>query len=69
MAYSECPQADNLTHRLVNAYREMTDSEIESGAVAEDLHTAIMEHKESCPLCRKLVMRQSAATMRPQRVA
>jgi hypothetical protein len=68
MAYSECPQVDNLTHRLVNAYRRMTDSEIASGAVVEDLHIAIMEHKEDCPLCKRILVRQAAAMM-PQRVA
>ena len=68
MAYSECPQVDDLTQRLVNAYRELTDSEIAAGTVVEDLHTAIMEHKENCPLCRRIVMRQTGPN-RPQRVA
>jgi hypothetical protein len=68
MSYSDCPQVDVLTRRLVNAYREMSDSEIESGAVVNDLHVAIMEHKTSCLTCKRVMFQQPAA-IPVQRVA
>ena len=68
MAYSDCPQVELLTQRLVNAYREMSESEIESGEVVNDLHIAIMDHKARCVLCRRIVMKQAGMAM-GQRVA
>ena len=71
MSYSDCPQVEVLTRRLVDAYREMSESEIESGEVVNDLHLAIMEHKASCILCKRMLFKApaSVAIMRPQRVA
>ncbi|MBS1823378.1 MAG: hypothetical protein JST61_15620 [Acidobacteria bacterium] len=71
MSYSDCPQVEALTRRLVDAYREMSESEIESGEVVNDLHLAIMEHKESCILCKKTMFksRMQVAIMGTQRVA
>lgn len=71
MSYSDCPQVEVLTRRLVNAYRGMSESEIESGAVVNDLHLAIMEHKASCIACKRTMLKQPAAVavMGTQRVA
>lgn len=69
MSYSECPQVEALTNRLIAAYREMTDSEIETGTVADDLHLAIMEHKSSCMLCKRIMLSQPASIAGSQRVA
>ena len=71
MSYSDCPQVEVLTSRLVNAYREMNETEIESGAVVNDLHLAIMEHKASCIVCKRMLFKQPNAVsiMGTQRVA
>lgn len=69
MSYSDCPQVEVLTRRLVSAYREMSDTEIESGAVVNDLHLAIMEHKATCPLCKRIMVRPPAPITGTQRVA
>jgi len=69
MGYSDCPQVDALTRRLVSAYSEISDSEIESGAVVNDLHLAIMEHKASCLLCKRLTMKSPTVAVVTQRVA
>jgi hypothetical protein len=71
MSYSDCPQVEVLTRRLVDAYSDMTESEIESGAVVNDLHLAIMEHKASCILCKRMMFKKPAAVaiMGTQRVA
>ncbi|MBS1800273.1 MAG: hypothetical protein JSS95_10640 [Acidobacteria bacterium] len=71
MSYSDCPQVEVLTRRLVDAYREMSESEIESGEFVNDLHLAIMEHKASCILCKRMLFKSSAsvAIMGTQRVA
>jgi hypothetical protein len=69
MGYSDCPQVDALTRRLVSAYREISESEIESGAVVNDLHLAIMEHKSSCLLCKRLIMKSPVVAVGTQRVA
>ena len=68
MAYSDCPQADALTRRLVAAYNDMSDREVETAGFVDDLHVAIMEHKESCTLCRR-IRGNSVLTMQEQRVA
>ena len=63
MAYSDCPQVDALTRRLVETYKNMDDSEIsapwksDGGGVTSDvheLHDAIMEHKMICSLCKRI---------------
>lgn len=69
MAYSECPQVDALTQRLVDAYQRMSDSEIQTGSVVSDLHSAIMDHKGSCILCKKMMMKPSVSILGSQRVA
>lgn len=69
MGYSDCPQVDVLTQRLVNAYREMSDREIETGTVVNDLHIAIMEHKASCMLCKRIMFKQPVSVVGSQRVA
>lgn len=69
MAYSDCPQVEVLTRRLVSAYREMSDSEIESGTVVNDLHIAIMEHKTKCPLCKRMMFKKATSIGGSVRVA
>lgn len=69
MGYSDCPQVDLLTRRLVSAYREISESEIESGAVVNDLHLAIAEHKAGCLLCKRMIMKAPVSTAGTQRVA
>ena len=69
MSYSDCPQVEILTHRLISAYREMTDSEIETGTVANDLHVAIMDHKSKCPVCKRTMFKQATSIGGPVRYA
>ena len=69
MSYSDCPQVEVLTHRLVSAYREMTDSEIETGTVVNDLHVAIMDHKSGCPVCKRTMFKQATSIGGPVRYA
>jgi hypothetical protein len=69
MAYSECPQVDALTQRLVDAYQRMSDSEIQAGSVVSDLHSAIMDHKASCIFCKKMMMKPAISILGSQRVA
>jgi hypothetical protein len=54
---------------LIEAYREMSEIEIESGEVVNDLHIAIMDHKARSILCKRILMRQSGTVMGGQRVA
>jgi hypothetical protein len=69
MPYSDCPQADELTRCLVAAYTKMSDQEIETSGLIDDLHNAIMDHKGTCPRCRKIGNSGVAPYGRPQRVA
>lgn len=69
MAYSDCPQVDMLTQRLVDAYQRMSDTDTQTNPVVEDLHAAIMEHKSSCMLCKRIMIRKPVAIMGNQRVA
>ena len=54
MPYSDCPKADELTRCLVAAYTKMTDEEVQTGGVVDDLHNAIMDHKANCQQCRRI---------------
>ncbi len=69
MAYSDCPKADMLTQRLVDAYHRMSDSDVQTDSAVEDLHSAIMEHKSSCIVCKKIMVRKPTSIMGRQRVA
>ena len=69
MAYSDCPKADMLTQRLVAAYRSISDSDLQTNAVIEDLHSAIMEHKSSCIVCKKIMVRKPTSILGGWRVA
>lgn len=69
MPYSDCPKADELTRCLVAAYTKMSDLEIQTGGVVDDLHNAIMDHKASCPQCRRIVDKPSVLYGGTQRVA
>jgi hypothetical protein len=69
MPYSDCSQADELTRCLVAAYIKMNDLEIQTGGVVDDLHNAIMEHKASCPQCRRIATKAPVLFGQTQRVA
>jgi len=58
-----------LTQRLVDAYQRMSDTESQTDSVVEDLHSAIMEHKSSCFMCKKIMVRKPVSIMGGQRVA
>ncbi|MDE1178515.1 MAG: hypothetical protein PW789_18230 [Edaphobacter sp.] len=69
MAYSDCPQVDMLTRRLVDAYQRMNDNEMQTSTVTNDLHSAIMEHKASCAICKRIIVKQPVSIAGTQRVA
>ena len=54
MPYSDCPQAEELTRRLVAAYMKMSDDEVQRHGVVDEIHNAIMDHKANCSQCRRI---------------
>lgn len=69
MAYSDCPKADMLTQRLVAAYQRTGDSDAQTDSLIEDLHSDIMEHKSSCIVCKKIMIRKPTSILGSWRVA
>jgi hypothetical protein len=69
MPHLRCPQLDILSYRLIEAYRQMTGTDISSvwsdGPAAlsvAQLQTAMREHKITCILCKSI---QRTAPARP----
>ena len=69
MPHLRCPQLDILSNRLIEAYRQMTETDIStvwSGGPAAlsfaQLQVAIREHKITCILCKSI---QSATNLFP----
>jgi|tagenome__1003787_1003787.scaffolds.fasta_scaffold13298560_1 hypothetical protein len=69
MPYSDCPQAEELTQCLIAAYTKMTDEEVQRCGVVDEIHNAIMDHKSSCPRCRKVGTQSTYLYSGTQRVA
>lgn len=66
MPHLRCPQLDILSNRLIEAYRQMTGTDISSiwnggdaAAVVAQLQADMREHKVTCFLC-KTIARASA---------
>jgi hypothetical protein len=69
MPHLHCPQLDILSNRLIEAYRQMTGTDISSvwsgGPAAlsvAQLQAAIREHRITCILCQSI---QRATPARP----
>ena len=61
MPHLRCPQLDILYNRLIEAYRQMTGTDISSvrsvrtaALSVAQLQTAIREHKITCILCKSI---------------
>lgn len=59
-----CPEMDQLSRELANAYRQVEVSDIKIPQNIAEIHQRVARHRKECPVCRIIFLRKQMDAVR-----